>query len=49
MILLCLKGFFYIEKLIEWQNSRKAYKKQTLGFLQQSTNIFDYSNQTEFI
>ena len=30
MILLCLKRFCYIEKLIEWQNSRKAYKKQTL-------------------
>ena len=22
--------FFYLEKLIEWQNSRKAYNKQTL-------------------
>ena len=30
MILLCLKCFCYIENLIEWQNSRKAYKKQTL-------------------
>ena len=30
MILLCLKWFCYIEKLIEWQNSRKAYEKQTL-------------------
>ena len=30
MILLYLKWFCYKEKLIEWQNSRKAYKKQTL-------------------
>ena len=31
MLLLCLKWFCYIEKItIEWQNSRKAYKKQTL-------------------
>ena len=26
IILLCLKWFCYIEKLIEWQNWRKAYK-----------------------
>ena len=29
-ILQCLKWFCYIENLIEWQNLRKAYKKQTL-------------------
>ena len=28
--MICLKWFCYIEKIIEWQNSRKAYKKQTL-------------------
>ena len=31
MIFLCLKWFCFIEKLIERQNSRKAYKKQTLS------------------
>ena len=30
MISLRLILFYYIEKLIEWQNSQKAYKKQTL-------------------
>ena len=30
IIFLCLKWFCFIEKLIEWQNSQKAYKKQTL-------------------
>ena len=30
MILLLLKRFCFIENLIEWQNSQKAYKKQTL-------------------
>ena len=30
MNLLCLKWFCFIENLIEWQNSWKAYKKQTL-------------------
>ena len=30
MILLFLKWFCFIENLIEWQNSQKAYKKQTL-------------------
>ena len=25
--------FYYKEKLIEWQNSRKAYKKHTLGII----------------
>ena len=30
MILLFLKWFCFIENLIEWQNSRKTYKKQTL-------------------
>ena len=29
-ILLCLKWFCYTDKLIEWQNWWKAYKKQTL-------------------
>ena len=29
-ISLRLKLFCFIEKLIEWQNSRRAYKKQTL-------------------
>ena len=31
MILLFLKWFCFIENLIEWQNSQKAYKKQTLA------------------
>ena len=30
MILPFLKWFCFIENLIEWQNSQKAYKKQTL-------------------
>ena len=34
MILLCLKWFCSIENLIEWLNSRKAYKKQTLILLE---------------
>ena len=34
MILLCLKWFCRIENLIEWLNSRKAYKKQTLILLE---------------
>ena len=33
MNLLCLKWFCFIENLIEWQNSWKAYKKQTLHTL----------------
>ena len=34
MILLCLKWFCFIENIIEWLNSRKAYKKQTLILLE---------------
>ena len=32
MILLFLKWIYFIENLIEWQNSKKAYKKQTLEY-----------------
>ena len=41
-----LKWFCYIEKLIEWQNSRKAYKKQTLDLFFPIKNI-PYINLTK--
>ena len=53
MILLCLKWFCYIEKLIEWQNSRKAYKKQALEnclscmFIDDATTTFIIKTETD--
>ena len=44
MILLFLKWFCFIENLIEWQNSQKAYKKQTLGYAW-SYNTQNYLNE----
>ena len=39
LILQQLQKFYFIENLIEWQNSHKAYKKQTLDNFNSITYI----------
>ena len=42
-----MKLFCYIENLIEWQNSQKAYKKQTLVLITDSIPADESNQETE--
>ena len=48
MILLFLKWFCFIENLIEWQNSQKAYKKQTLVIFPKILRFLDCGRGTRW-